>query len=518
MSMLKRKLSDFNKLSIILITSLIFMYNCSSDDSSITPPIEIIPIEISPDLNNDGELNILVIGTSKSIINNSGAFASNKIATELENILSQDGSFDLEVNISFEDIYKVKAVSFGEGAGPIIVNDHFCHSLLQYYYWPEDQEERLKNLTGGGTNKWDYVVIGADPYLVANLPGYYALGVNKIAAKVAEGGAKPLLLMLWPKDEVTTASTNHFAEYTHRTADGAKVAIEVVSAGRAWEALPNAKKDEDIEHPTPNGAYLTAASIYSQIRDKSAAASDYQYDDEIAEIAFTTKTNEAEIVQYTGERDFISPFKSCEISDSVLNYNHTGTSTENGILVGLRWVIFQTDKTLVSNGTPPINFNFGRANINFEANKRYKIDPAKFDFSFGFPFQDKASHGNTSMLYAIDKRKNESNNATDLGVAFHMIRNSELPNARAIPVRTLFAQIKEIIPAQSGYRDGTHMHRNLDKAIAAYIYTLLTGDCALAKEPIDQNSLEWSIWLSTKVGYETAYTLMYLDGTLPGCN
>ena len=509
-----RNLLCSNWLSIILFTSLTFTISCSSDDSS-----ENSIIQVSPDLNDDGELNILVLGTSKSINEISGAFASNKIATELENILLQDASFNLVLNIAFEDIYKEKVVTYGLGqAGNVFDADYYCHSLMQYYYWPDNQSERLANLAGEGAHKWDYVVIGADPYIVAKLPGYYALGVNKIVAKIAEGDAQPLLLMLWPKDEANTASIDHFSEYSHRTADGAKVTVETIPAGRAWEALPSAKKDEDIEHPTPNGAYLAAAAIYSQILNKSAKTSGYQYDDEIAEIALATKTSETDNVQYTGERSFISPFKGCDIDDNILNYNHTGTSSENGILNGLQWIVGQSNRTLVSNGTPPINFNYGRANTNFEPNKRYNIDPAQFDFSLGFPMQDNGNHGNTSMLYGLDKRISETNNGTDLGTALYMVRNSELPNARAIPIRTLYVQLKEAIPSQSAYSDNWHMHGNLDKASSAYMYTLLTGECVLGDEPLDQSSDEWNTWTAHRIGYETAYNLMYLKGTIPDCN
>ena len=132
--------------------------------------------------------------------------------------------------------------------------------------------------------------------------------------------------------------------------------------------------------------------------------------------------------------------------------------------------------------------------------------------------QDNGNHGNTSMLYGLDKRVNEANNSTDLGTALYMIRNSELPNARAIPVRTLYAQLKEAIPTQSAYSDNWHMHGNLNKAIGAYMYTLLTGDCVLGEEPTDINSNEWKLWMSHKIGYETAYNLMYLKGTIPNCN
>lgn len=495
---------------------LIVSFSCSSDDATDTPDDA---IQISPDINDDGKLNILVIGTSTSINANSGAFASDKIAEELNNIVSQDASIDLEINIVFEDIYKSKEVTFGLGqAGTVVDVNHYVHSLMQYYYWPEGQSERLENLASEGAYQWDYVIVGADPYIVAKLPGYYALGVNKIVSKIAEGGAKPLLLMVWPKDVTTTASMAHFEEFTYRIADHATIEVEAIPAGLAWEALPSAKKDQATVHPTPNGAYLAAASIYAQLLNKSASTSGYDYDDEIADTALTTKTNEANTVHYTGERNFISPYKSCDIDDAILNYNHTGTSSENGILNGLQWIISQSDRTLVSNGTPPINFNYGRSNTNFEPNKRYNIDPAQFDFSIGFPMQDNGNFGDTSMLYGLDKRFDEANNGTDLGTALYMVRNSELPNARAVPVRTLYAQIKESIPSQSAFSDAWHMHGNLNKAIGAYMYTLLTGECVLGDEPTDTSSDEWNAWMSHKIGYETAYSLMYLKGSTPSCN
>ncbi|WGH74996.1 hypothetical protein P8625_13075 [Tenacibaculum tangerinum] len=502
-------------ISILLVSC--FIISCSSDSSTETLPEEVI--KDSPDINKDGKLNILVIGTSKSITYKASGFSPNEIATQLSNILSQDTALDLEVNISFEDIYKSKQTTYLLGQDALeITTNHYIHSLMQYYYWPEGQSERLDNIAGKKGTTWDYVVIASDPFLVSQLPGYNALGVNKIASKVAEGGAKPLLLMVWPKDETVTGKLNLFEEFTYRIADHAKVYIDVIPAGLAWNELPASKKDTASEHPTPNGAYVTAASIYAQIVNKSAASSDYTYDDEIADLALKVKTSEENATHYTGERTFVSPFKGCFIDDSTLNYNHTGTSTENGILNGLKWIIQKSDRTLVSGGTAPINFNYGRANTNFEAHKRYKIDPTKFDYSFGFPMQD---HGlgvaETTMLYGIDKRSNESHNGTDIGTALYMIRNSELPHARAIPVRSLYAQIKEIIPSQTALRDEGHLHTNIDKAIGAFMYTLLTGDCVLGEEPADKNSTQWKEWVSHKVGYETAYTLMTLKAA-PNCN
>ncbi|MFT6001120.1 MAG: hypothetical protein ACI81P_003588 [Neolewinella sp.] len=467
------------------------------------------------DTNGDGTINILVIGTNNSI-NGGEAFSPNQIAAELQNILSADPAISLGVNVVAEDIYRSELVTFGLGGGGTEYTITFySHSLAQYYYWPEGLDARMDNLSGNGGVDWDHVVIGADPHIISTTPGYYSLGVNKVAAKVAEGGAQPHLLMMWPKSESSEPSITHFEEFTYRTADGAKVALSAIPAGLAWEALPADKKDIASVHPTPNGAYVTAATIYSHICGTNASSSAYVYDNDLADVALSTVTTELNEVHYSGPRTFLSPFKSCDVNDQVINYNQTGSSSEAGIRGGLNWVFDQAPETLQNGGTSPINFNYGRANSNFEPSKRYNINPALFDFSFGFPMQDHGNHGNVSMLYGLDKRNFGTINDTDLGTARFMVQQAELPYARAIPIRTLFAQMREVTPTQSAYRDSWHMHRDLDKAIGGYMYTLLTGNCAVGVEPTDQNSAEWRTWMAHKIGYETAWTLMYLDGTPP---
>lgn len=484
----------------------------SSDDSDTdgTEPLD-------PDLNGDGTINILVLGTSQSIEQGAEAFSPDQVAAELQSILASDGAIDLEVNVVAEDIYRTHQQTTGLGqAGTEYEFQYFGHSLAQYYYWPQDQEARWANLAGDGGVDWDHVVIAGDPNIVATAPGYYALGVNKIAAKVAEGDAQPLLLMMWPRDENAAAGIDHFAEFTYRTADGAKVALPTVAAGRAWQDLPAGKKDTAAVHPTPNGAYVAGAAIYSRIFDHSASESGYTYDDEIADSVLATLDAEAGQVHYEGPPSFVSPFKSCDIPDRILNYNHTGTSSENGILQGFNWVCGKANVQVNKDGTPPINFNYGRANTNFEPEKRYEIDPAAYDFSLGFPMQDHSNHGNTSMLYGLDKRESNTENGTDLGVSRLMVREGELPYARAIPLRALFAQMEEASPGISAFGDGWHMSGDLDKAIGAYMFTLLTGHCALDAEPEDPESGAWRTWSAHKTGYETAWTVMHMRGAAPG--
>ena len=142
------------------------------------------------DLNGDGAINILILGTNNSV-SGGKAFSPDQIAVELQNILTEDDSISASINVVAENIHMSKVVTVGLGGAGTQYNwTHYSHSLTQYYYWPEGQEARMDNLSGNGDTVWDYVVIGADPYIVANTPGYYALGVNKVAAKVAEGGAE----------------------------------------------------------------------------------------------------------------------------------------------------------------------------------------------------------------------------------------------------------------------------------------------------------------------------------------
>ena len=464
------------------------------------------------DVNNDGNLNILVLGTTESINDNSEEFSPYQIAIELQNILLADTNITLGLNVVAEDIYRSKNVSTGI-ANQITSNlDYYCHSLFQYYFWPEDRNQRMQFLMGDSVFNWDYVVIGSDPYILSTMPGFYSLGVNKIAEKIVDGGGVPLLLMPWLGD---STSINHFEEFSYRTSDGSKVMLANIPAGLAWNNLPANKIDIDIFHPTPNGAYLSAASIYSHIFNRSASFSNYIYDDVIADIADSTIFSAVSNNHYSGCRSFISPFKSCNIVDSMLIYNHGGTSTEYGILNGLNWVFSEAQKTLQYSANAPIDFNYGRSSMG--TTHLYVVDSAMFDFSFGYPLQDDLSTGLISMQYGIDKRVSSNDVETDLGVAVHMINNSELPYARNVPLRSIISQMLEEIPGVNVYPIGDpwHLSSDVNIAIASYMYTILTGDCALYGTPLPTDSMTWRTYMSYKVGYTTAWNVMHMQRLTP---
>ena len=488
------------------------------EDDTSNPPID---EEFNADINGDGTLNILLLGPSRSIKSSASAFSLEPVAEQLNAILTQDTKVTTAVHIEYEDTYRAKDILVGLGSDATNQYEytHYAHSLTQYYYWPEGREDRMSNLKGDKERDWDYVIIVGDPHIMSKIPGFCPLVVNKVAAKVSEGNAKPLLLMLWPKDEQNTDSISDFEEFSYRTAVNAKIEMEIVPAGLAWQNLSSELKDGGTSHPSPNGAYLAAASIYAQLYNQNPSNLDYTYNDNMADAVFQSIQTARTETHFSGTFNYNSPFQGGDVNEPIIRYNHTGTSSENGIIGGLNWVISRVDGTsLERDGAPTVHFNMGRANTNFESNKRYNIDAGTFDYSISFPMQDGSSTGDTSMLYGIDKRGAEWENGTDLGVALYMVRENELPTARAVPIRTLYAQMKELGIADSAYRDSWHMSGDLDRASGTCIYTLLTGKCRLGVEPSDTSSDAWRSWRAHKLGYETAWNLISLEGRVPECD
>ena len=135
----------------------------------------------------------------------------------------------------------------------------------------------------------------ADPYLLANMPGVFAEGVQLLTQEISKGGAETILFAQWPESS-SSFSVSDFNEVVYRV--GKSADLRIIPAGKAWESLSN--KDVNTIHPTQNGAYLSAASIYSTLYNKSAASSSYVYSNnsasaDIANHAFNTiKNNEFE--------------------------------------------------------------------------------------------------------------------------------------------------------------------------------------------------------------------------------
>ena len=469
---------------------------------------------VSADFNDDGEINILFIGSSQSI--GSQSFDVIPVMQELQNIFKDDSLVVENISLEVLDIFKQKNVTLGLGqAGTEYTWPHFCHSLAQFYYWPENQTEIRAGIKGE-TKQWDYVVIAPDPYILSTTPGFTALGISKIASIVNIEKTKLMLINVWDK-ESTDSELELVEEIANRITQNSEVGITNIPAADGWNSLPQELIDQSSTHPSENGAYLIASQIYSALTEVSSSTSKYVNNDEIAEVAYQSVKEQKTKPEIVDPFSQVSPFSSCGSNNNEVNYKHTGTSSERGIQRGLSWVFGKSSRSLVSDGAKNYDFNYGRANTNFEPNKRYEINPSLYTYSMGFPMQDHSNHGDNSMLYGIDKRLSNQENGTDLGVAFYMVNNNEVPQGKAIPIRLLSAQLKEAIEGYSAYGDSWHMNSDLDKASAAFMYTLLTGECVLDDEPTDKSSSDWKSWKAREIGHQTAYTLSTLKGTSISC-
>ena len=493
------------------------------------------------------DLNILVIGSTRSYSvgqfdtiwsTESGtvqehAFNPSGIASQLQSILAQDPAITGSTNVVFEDIYKTKTHNVRYSGSATFSITNRCLSLAQHYMWPEGKAARLANLRGQGDHQWDYIVLFFDPYILGNFPGMVAEGVKMIQDEVAKSDhpAQILLFAQWPWED-SIFSVDDYNEVMQRV--GSSAGLPVVAAGKAWESY-TAKDSVSGTRPTPKGAYLGAAAIYSTIFERSAKTSTYTFasdGDNIADHALAEVQANALISHYSGKYEGINPFQMKYVRKRVVSFRHTGTSTERGIRDGLTRVgdrqrVQLTQSSYRGTTGERWDFNYGRGNDLFEDSKQYEVDPGKYDRSYGFPmhhyYMDSAP---LTMPYGIDKQYLNDyggmyDDGTDLGIAYNMIRPGtsqlSLPeDVRAVPIRLMWTKMAEISPGFHPLRDRTHMNRRLDDATAAFMYTLLSGRCPVVPEPANTGSDDWLRWLGNKIGYETAWRMAHLTTRVPG--
>ena len=493
---------------------------------------------------NPADVNILILGSSRSFselaqdgTKPEAAFVFKNIKTELFNILKDAPMIRGKMIVDTVDLYgeailtkmvvrkEPKQMEF-----PVQFS-HKRYSLAQFYFWPDGREARLANLRGEAGTRWDHVIIMSDPYLLANMPGIYAEGINLIAGEVKRGGAELHLFQQWPGPE-SVFDNSHFKEITHRVALSAEIGL--IPAGSAWEIMES--RSASTMHPDEDGAYLAAAAIYSTLFNRNAGSSEYRKGDELADLAFETIREYDYEKQYEGHYFFKTPFSMDALQKRTYIFNHTGTSTERGIMKGLRriFAIGRVGHTFTYDQEefPRFDFNLGRADTNYEKPKQYKVNPELFHRSYGFPMGERRDFEKNDNLgfpvtsrYGIDLKMSpnkEYDDGTDLGIAYDMIRQGEVEkNVRCIPLRLMYAKMQHIDKDIPSNRDHWHLSYEVDDAAASYIYTSLSGRYAVGDEPEkdpqdDQTLFEWRKWLARKIGYETAWRMSTLQARVPG--
>ena len=110
---------------------------------------------LSPDTNDDGRIDILVLGTSTSV-DEGEAFEADGVAEHLALILAGHDKVEEAVDVVPMDLYASAPVTFGLGGrGDEYTVDHHRHSLIQYLHWPDGMADRQADLEGLSERDWD---------------------------------------------------------------------------------------------------------------------------------------------------------------------------------------------------------------------------------------------------------------------------------------------------------------------------------------------------------------------------
>ena len=477
-------------------------------------------------------------------------FAFQDIATHLRGIL--EGAGLGPVNVTTENLAKGD-IDLPNPTNTFQSNLRYSSNLLSWFYWPYGdfkggafstvtgtEAPRWANLRGEGGTAWDYVVLIEDPATIERYPGLHAVAVAKISGEVAKGNGQTVLLMPWPAAG-SAASLEHYREVVYRV--GRSAGIPVAPAGLAWRA---AGSPTGATHPSPDGAFLAAATLYSRIFGQSASGSTYEFNDALADTAHATVQENQGAPQYTGTFDFPHPTRMLGDKRRFLRHSNRGTSTEN------RWRReFSPDSMLRVNvdgawtretynsdtpdddglGWPfsgsalPIAFNYGRHH-SFSGDgptKSYFTNPDFWQLGFGFAYQNTTDSVRARGLmgsrdFHVAYLMGEGTVNPTVPQTDPVERADEIAGARLVPIHLFYSELQRHYPGQTFVPDGTHMNRAMDVAAATYMHTIYSGrapidDLAAAGVHVPDPELNR---FAQMMGYEVAWMAGTLQARAPG--
>ena len=480
------------------------------------------------------QTRVLVLGGSQPYQSwAEAAFPPSGIATNLQGILQGDSAISQPVTVQCTDTYQTNTM----WVSPLQKNWTFeSKTLMSWFYWPNNHASTLALLA----NNWNYVVMMDDPHVASIFPEYHLEGVLRISQAVRQAGGTPVLAMTWSSGATPVSK---FGEMAYRVGDGAGAIV--APAGYAWNNVSAGLKDAGTR-PTARGAYVTAATVYSRLYNRSAKTSSFipagmtvADRDAIADVAMATVQAEATTAHYTGKLRRPTHFASRNgvqslVKDRAFLYHYYQSSTENGINGGFDdfgtalpacWsnmgVIpthpyLQPMYALPLNLPGPVQFCYSRE---FDLTSTgWFTNPEMYANYACFDFQDDS--GTDSMVYGMDRvmysypMPEQETGAADVDDYFMDLGEF------FVPVRVLWARIHEAQPQIGFQYDGHHMQSAMKNGIAAIMSTLLTGRCPVGDEPpnpnLDGTDPAWQAWFGRKTGYEIAWQHATLNGGLPG--
>lgn len=432
----------------------------------------------------------------------------------------------------------------------------YSSNLLSWFYWPYaewkgsaggtfytnvtgTEHARWQNLRGEAGTVWDYVVLIGDPATIERMPGFYTLGVAKIAEEVAKGSGQTVLLMPWPATG-SSSTLNHYKEVVYRT--GRSAGIPVAPAGLAWQA---AGSPVGGSHPSADGAYIAAATLYSRLFGESASTSSYNYNTTLANTVHATVLANQGAPQYSGPFEFVSPLRIGSAKRRQILHSNRGTSTENRFRRAFTDALAENRIThsftldTYNSDTPnddalgwpysgsqlPIGLNWGR-HWSFAGDgpiKSYFTNPSFWQLGFGFPYQSSTdsvlARGHMAGRdFYVGYLMSQGTVLPTVPQTDTVKRANEINTARLIPIHVLYSQIQRQFPTNTFMSDQSHLSRAIDVAAAHFMGTIYSGRCLVPEFTTGDVNVPDPILkrFAEKVGYETAWMVGNLQTRAPG--
>jgi Bacterial Ig domain len=441
------------------------------------------------------DVNVLIVGTTTdkgaSYGGTSKPFDISKVRTELQSILSGVATLGT-VRVGLHD-FKSNST-----AGNSLIYEFYANNAsyapVATQVWQEVRGER-------GTN-WNYVILFDEPFTTERYPGYYTHGVAEFGKEAAKGGAETVLLMGWPGSG-SSATVSNYQEVVYRT--GRSLGYKVAPAGLAWQAEGSVY---GTTHPTADGAYIAAASIYSRIWGQSASASSYaNTKDALADRVHQVVTNNIGKQQYSGRYNQHPTDVLTIMHNPARAYGFGGvsSSTENGLKDMAKTIAKENglDMTApVGTGLPWISGIY--------VNRDWLTNP-------GFPMCTRFQHPGNGTYDSADHISwiVSSSPASDVSA----LRSSESTLSshsgfRHLPTQLLWAQFAKEYPSEP-LIESSHGSRHWKRVQGAYMFTMFTGRCAIGPKPAE-GTADYKDYVSSRIGYETAWRFSTLQGRAPG--
>ncbi|MES2981796.1 MAG: autotransporter-associated beta strand repeat-containing protein [Verrucomicrobiota bacterium] len=464
--------------------------------------IQIAIVTLAYTFHASAATKVLVIGGSEPYqLTSEAAFPVSGVRTHLQEILAGDTLVSKPVTVQSQDTYQSHAST-----------GYSSRTLMSWFYWPSSQPANLTLLA----NNWNYVVMVDDPFVASTFPEYHLEGVMRISQEARKAGAEPISVMTWSSGSKPLSA---FAEMAYRVGDGTNV--PVAPAGYAWNNVPANLKDSGTR-PTVRGAYVTAATVYSRMFNRSAKSSTYipaglsqANRDTLADAAFNAVVNETNKTQYTGTLRRPTHFASPLLKDRAVRFAKWNSSTETRICGEL------------SDSLNAMRMKFSQPYTKAEYHE-YPVMPEAVDFCVT-RWYSAANPSNWANVAAFDFHENNGQENMVYGIERVMYNNSaqttgasdvsEYYMNRGVlfsPVRVMWARLREAKPSIVFSSDGNHMTRTVHSGIGAMMMTLLTGRCPIGDEPEDVDTSAWDGWLARKIGYEVATQHATLKARVPG--